>query len=125
MSGSEKQRRVPVRGPRIRGVPAVSRAIAILRLLGRTSEPMSLSAISDALAIIPSTALHILRVLVAEGLVKFEPDSKRYGLDSGMLVLARSVIERSGFAMLVQPVLDRVAQEWGTTMMGVEIQRDE
>lgn len=120
MPGMQKKRNGPP-GPRIRQVPAVSRAIAILRLLGKSSEPMSLSAISDALSIVPSTGLHILRVLASEGLVKVDPDNKRYSLDSGMLVLARNVIERSGFASLAQPTLDRVAQGWGITVMGVEI----
>lgn len=109
-------------GPRIREVPAVSRAIAILRLLGKAPEPMNLKAIADALSLVPSTCLHILRVLISEGLVKLDGESKRYSLDSGMLVLARSVIERSGFANLAQPALDRLAQAWGMTTMGVEIQ---
>lgn len=113
------------KSPRIREVPAVSRAIAILRLLGTTSQPMGVKAIADALELIPSTALHILRVLVAEGLVKVDSDTRRYALDSGMLSLAHSVIERSGFATLVQPALDRIAKSWGFTAMGVEIQDSE
>lgn len=112
-------------GPRIREVPAVSRAIAILRLLGTAEEPMNLKAIAQALSLVPSTCLHILRVLIAEGLVKIDLESKRYSLDSGMLVLARSVIERSSFANLAQPALDRIAQAWEMTAMGVEIQADE
>lgn len=111
--------------PRVRQVPAVSRAIAILRLLGSSPDPMGVKAIADALSLIPSTCLHILRVLVVEGLVKVDSDTKRYALDSGMLSLAHSVIERSGFATLVQPALDRVAQAWGITSMGVEIQNSE
>lgn len=114
-----------MRKPRIREVPAVSRAIAILRLLGSSPDPMGITAIAKALSLVPSTCLHILRVLVAEGLVKVDGDSKRYVLDSGMLSLARSVIERSSFAGLVQPALDRMAQAWGVTAMGVEIQNDE
>jgi DNA-binding IclR family transcriptional regulator len=113
------------RKPRLRPVPAVSRSIAILRLLGGTSDPMGVKAIATALSLVPSTCLHILRVLVAEGLVKVEQDTKRYALDSGMLSLARSVIERSGFTTLVQPALDRLAQSWGMTTMGVEIQGSE
>ena len=112
-------------GPRIRQVPAVSRAIAILRLLGTAPEPMPLKAVADALSLVPSTCLHILRVLIAEGLVKLDSESKRYALDSGMLVLARSVIERNGFASLAQPGLDRLALAWGISTMGVEIQDSE
>ena len=109
------------RPPCVRAVPAVSRGVAILRLLGRSSEPMGMKAISDELDLVPSTALHILRVLVEEELVKVEPGTKRYRLGSGMLSLARSVIESNNFASLSQPVLDRVAKKWGVSGMGVEL----
>ena len=69
-------------GQRVRQVPAVTRAVAILRLLGRSDEPLGVHAIARALALIPSTCLHILRVLVAEGLVAFDPGTKRYRVGS-------------------------------------------
>ena len=103
----------------------MSRAIAILQLLGSSPDPMGVKAIATSLSLVPSTCLHILRVLVAEGLVTVDSDTKRYALGSGMLSLARSVIERSGFATLAQPVLDRLSQTWALTSMGVEIQDSE
>ena len=108
-------------GPRIREVPAVTRAIAILRLLGRGGEALTLKAISEELGMVTSTCLHILRVLVDEGLVKVDAGSKRYSLGVGMLTLARSVIESSPFPALAQPVLDRLSREANVTAIGVEI----
>ena len=70
-------------------VPAVSRAAAILRLLGRSDEPQGVQAIARALNIIPSTCLHILRTLVAEELVAVDPATKLYSLNAGVLMLAR------------------------------------
>lgn len=105
----------------MRPVPAVSRAIAILRLLGRTTEPLGVKAISDALGLVPSTGLHILRVLVEEELIKVDPASKRYSLGHGMLSLARNVLERNDFPSLAQPALDQIAKTWGVSSMGVEI----
>lgn len=109
-------------GPRVRPVPAVSRAIAILRLLGRSATPMTLKTIAQSLQMVTSTCLHILRVLVEEGLVKVDPTSKRYSLDTGMLSLARSVIETHPFPTLAQPALDRIADAWSVTAIGVEVQ---
>lgn len=109
------------RGTRVRPVPAVSRSIAILRLLGDTKQPMGVKAIADALELVPSTCLHILRVLVMEGLVTVDPATKRYALGSGMISLARSVLGGGSFAQLVQPALDRLAAASGVTAMGVEI----
>lgn len=106
---------------RVRPVPAVSRSIAILRLLGRIGQPLGVKAIADELALVPSTCLHILRVLVTEELVTWDPATKRYALGNGMISLARSVLDRSGFPQLIQPALDRLAGRFGVTAMGVEV----
>lgn len=111
--------------PRIRGVPAVSRALAILRFLGNAAEPVNLKAIASSLSLVPSTCLHILRVLVAEDLVRVDEQTKRYTLSSGMLSLVQSVIRQSTFTTLIQPTLDRLAEAWGVTTAGVEIQDSE
>lgn len=111
----------PKRSVRVRPVPAVSRSIAILRLLGQTKQPLGVKAIADHLELVPSTCLHILRVLVEEELVTLEPASKRYTLGTGMISLARSVLDKGGFTQLVQPALDRLADRFGVTAMGVEV----
>lgn len=109
------------KGPRIRDVPAVSRAVAILRLLGRSPNPVPLKTIAQELELVTSTCLHILRVLVDEGLVKVDTQTKRYALGSGMLTLARSAIAANPFPALVQPVLDRLSSAWNVTAIGVEV----
>lgn len=108
-------------GPRIRAVPAVTRALAILRLLGRHRAPLGVKAIARELELVPSTALHILRALVSEQLVRVDPGTKQYSLGIGMLSLARSVMENSGFATVVQPELDRVSRSYGVTAIGLEL----
>src|SRR5689334_13919895 len=101
---------------RVRAVPAVSRAVAILRLLGRGTQPVGVKAIAAELGIVTSTCLHILRVLVAEELVRVD-DAKRYSLGAGMVALARSVIETNSFPAAVQPVLDRLSKAWSVTAL--------
>lgn len=108
---------------RVRPVPAVSRSIAILRLLGEARQGLGVKAIADQLALVPSTCLHILRVLVHEDLVQVDPATKRYTLAAGMISLARSVIEGGSFASRAQPGLDRLAERHGVTAMGVEVTR--
>ncbi|MBN3807686.1 IclR family transcriptional regulator [Paraburkholderia sp. Ac-20347] len=107
-------------GPRVRPVPAVSRAIAILRLLGESEEPLGVKAVADQLEMVPSTALHILRVLVDEELVKVDRATKRYAIGAGMLALARSALKSGGFSQLAQPHLDELASRYGVRTMGVE-----
>jgi DNA-binding IclR family transcriptional regulator len=102
-------------------VPAVSRAAAILRLLGRSPEPLGVQSIARSLSIIPSTCLHILRTLVAEEFVSFDSNTKLYSLNVGLLTLARQWLSQNRFADIAQPALDRIAREYGVTAMGVQI----
>ena len=101
--------------------PAISRAAAILRLLGKSDAPLRLQAIAEALNLVPSTCLYVLRALVAEELVAFEPDTKRYSLEAGVLSLARQWLRRNQFADLAQRELDRISQAFDVTMLGVHI----
>lgn len=106
---------------RVRQVPAVERAVAILRLLGRSDQPMGVNQVARTLKLIPSTCLHILRILVDEELVAFDPVTKHYRLDVGILPLARGVMRRNRFNELIQPSLDQVAERFGVTAVGVQV----
>lgn len=101
--------------------PAISRAAAILRLLGKSDLSMGVHAIARELDLVPSTCLHVLRALVAEELVAFDDDTKRYSLDAGVLTLARHWLRRNRFADLAQPMLDHISETYSTTSLGVRI----
>lgn len=99
----------------------MTRAVAILRLLGEHASGLGVKAIADKLELVPSTGLHILRALVAENLVQQDPVTKRYHLGSGMVGLARSALANVGFASLARPLLEGLAAKWGLTVMGTEL----
>lgn len=101
--------------------PAISRAAAILRLLGKSDRPMALQTIARRLGLVPSTCLYVLRALVAEELVSIDPDTKRYSLEAGVLTLARHWLRRNPFPDLARPVLDRISGAFDVTMLGVQI----
>lgn len=101
--------------------PAISRAAAVLRLLGRSEGPIGVHAIARELGLVPSTCLHVLRALVAEELVAFDPDTKRYSLDAGVLTLARHWLRRNRFTDVAQPILDQIARLHGVTALGVRV----
>ena len=100
--------------------PAVSRAIKILRLLAKSEVPLGVGAIARALALIPSTSLHILRALVDEGIVAFNPDSKRYTLDAGILTLARTLLQEESFYRVLQPAIDNIARAFDVTTIALQ-----
>jgi DNA-binding IclR family transcriptional regulator len=109
------------KSPRVRAVPAVTRAVAILRLLSRNPAPQSLKAIADTLELVPSTALHIVRALLAEDLLQVDPQTKRYSLGVGMLPLARAVLDNADFPSLMRPKLEELSGRYGVTAIGVEV----
>ncbi|WP_340589050.1 IclR family transcriptional regulator [Erythrobacter alti] len=101
--------------------PAIARAAAILRLLGKADGPMGLQPIARELGLVPSTCLYVLRTLVGEGLVAFDQPTKRYRLDAGILTLARQYLRSDPFPGVVQSSLDKIASEHGVTALGVQI----
>ncbi|MYL98848.1 helix-turn-helix domain-containing protein [Novosphingobium sp. FGD1] len=110
-----------VPAPTASKAPAIARAAAALRLLGRSEAPLGVQAIARELGLVPSTCLYVLRALVAEELVAFDADTKRYSLDAGVLTLARAWLRRDQFNDLAQGPLDRLAREFGITTLGVQL----
>jgi DNA-binding IclR family transcriptional regulator len=101
--------------------PAISRAAAVLRVLGKSDVPLGLQSIARELGLVPSTCLYVLRALVAEEFVSFDADTKRYTLEAGVLTLARHWLRRDRFNDLAQPVLDRISRAFDVTTLGVHI----
>ena len=78
-----------------RDVPAVSRAIKILRFLAGNGEPIGVVLLARQLEMIPSTWLHIIRVLPENGMVAFDP-----GLCFAAFGNLRPAQMKKGFAKL-------------------------
>lgn len=101
--------------------PAIARAVAILRLLGKNEAPLGLQPIARELGLVPSTCLYVLRALTEERLVAFDPVTKQYRLDAGILTLARHYLRSDRFADLAQGPLDRISAQFGLTSLGVQV----
>lgn len=91
-------------------VPSVSQAIAILRLLGRSGESMGVTAIARAAGLSPSSAFNLSRTLVAEGLVDFDPATKRYRIGLGSIDFARMALRGDTMVAAVRPLMERLAE---------------
>jgi DNA-binding IclR family transcriptional regulator len=104
-------------------VPAVIRAIAILRLLSHSGMPQGVNQISRKLGIIPSTGLHILRALANEGLVTFNPSTKHYSLGLELVNLARAAL-RGSIAEVATPYLKELVNVHSVTAVAVGLSGD-
>lgn len=112
------------KAPVVRRVPAVSRATAILKFLAAEGEPIGVVPLAREVGLIPSTCLHILRALTEDGLVTFNPDTKRYALGPGVLAFAAAFAQRDPFIQAIQPRLDDLARRHGCGFAAVEEGRD-
>ncbi|MCC5808909.1 MAG: IclR family transcriptional regulator [Ectothiorhodospiraceae bacterium] len=89
-------------------VGAVVNAVRLLRVLASSNKPLGVTAAARAADVNPSTAYHILRTLVHEGLVTFDEGGKTYSLGLGMVTLARKLLGRHQTELL-RPELTRLA----------------
>lgn len=103
------------------GAPAVTRAAGVLRLLARSETPLGVNMIAKTLDLVPSTCLHVLRALTAEGFVQVDPDSKRYSLDVGLLPIAYRLMRQDDFSQRAAPILSDVARRFDVTAIGVRV----
>ena len=114
--GSDKQG--SAQAVRLREVPAVRRAVAILQHLAHHPDGQGVSRIARELDIIPSTCLHILRELASAHLVKFDPHGKLYRLGFGVLSLARQLSSHDPTIQVVTRQLNGFSHKYGTSISG-------
>jgi DNA-binding IclR family transcriptional regulator len=101
--------------------PAVSRAASVMRCLAGAQTGLGVSEIARRVGLVPSTCLHVLRALVDEGFVAFDDVEKTYKTGVGLLTLVRESMANSEYPRIVQPVLDKLADENRVTAVAVEL----
>ncbi len=116
----EKTPKPRAKTPVQRRVPAVSRAIAILRFLAKNKDPIGVVPLARAVNLIPSTCLHIVRILADEGLVTFNAQTKHYTLGPGVLTLASAFSLRNPFVQVVRHRLEELSRTHGIAFAAVE-----
>ena len=89
-------------------VPSIARALAALHVLGQSPTPLGVQAVARQLGVVTSSCYYLLQALVAEEMVAFDPDTKRYSLGPGVLTLAQYWYRQNRFGDLVQPHVNEV-----------------
>jgi DNA-binding IclR family transcriptional regulator len=102
-------------------VPSISRALAALHVLGQSPAPLGVQAIARQLGVVTSSCYYLLQALVAEEMVAFDPDTKRYSLGPGVLTLAQYWSRQNRFGDLVQPHLDEISEAFDVTVVATQI----
>src|SRR5919202_4554991 len=95
-------------------VPAVARAVRALEHLAAAQQPLSLSALSRAIAVGPSSLLAILTTLRNAGLVSRSPRDGRYLPGPGLVALGTAAAQRleplHTFDLLAAELVERLGE---------------
>jgi DNA-binding IclR family transcriptional regulator len=97
-------------------VKPVSNAIRILRHLSQAGLPERSVDIARILGINPSTCFNILRTLVMEDVVDFNPLSKRYSVGLGLARLVGQLVTQGERVQFAKPLLQDLANRLRVTV---------
>lgn len=101
-----------------RGVPAVERAVAILRYLAEEGRHTATATeLARALDLNVSTCFNIARTLVAARLLSFDPRTKSYELGLALRELATAVDERDQINKIATRISRDLASDVGLTTL--------
>ncbi len=98
-------------------VRPVVNAVKILQYLSDSGQPCRAAQVAKDLSINTSTCFNILRTLVAEDMLEFEPLSKSYKVGFGIVRIAERVMMSEGERLsAARPQLKEFAERFGVTM---------
>jgi DNA-binding IclR family transcriptional regulator len=97
-------------------VGAVTNAVAILRSVIGQPVPLGVNALARVAGISPSSCFNILKTLVGEGLIDFDPVTKTYSPGSGLYALAPQGADGQGIFAKCAPLCDRFAEKHSATV---------
>lgn len=90
-------------------VGALASGLALLRYLAGARSPAGVTQLARETGINPSTCFNLLKTLVHEGLVEFDPVAKTYAIGLGLVEMARGSLEQASYVRMVRPHLEAVA----------------
>lgn len=103
--------------PARKQVGAIVAAASIIDLLSNEKQPKRMTAIARRLGIAPSSCFNILRTLAREDIIGFDPKSKTYSIDLGLVSIARNYFTPGGSLRVVGPLLEKFARAHELTVV--------
>lgn len=96
-------------------VGALSTGLKVLHYLVRAENPVGVSQVARDLNLSPSTCFNLLRTLVHERLIDFNPAKKSYTIGFGLLELTKGMTERDQMVKFLRPRIERIASSHRVT----------
>lgn len=118
----------PSRGEKFsyKPVGAILAGLAVLRYMAAASKPVPLTRVARDIGLNTSTCLNILRTLVNENYLTYDPSAKLYSMGLGILELVSSALAANGDLRAVRAITDQIAiTEDVTVTLWQRVQPDE
>ncbi len=96
-------------------VPAVTRAVGVLRVLAAHPDPVRAATIARQLGLPRSTVYQLLAALEATGLVAHLPEERGYGLAVGVFELGSAYLRNEPLERVSRPLLARLVEQVNVT----------
>ncbi|MEO5875537.1 MAG: IclR family transcriptional regulator [Streptosporangiaceae bacterium] len=94
-------------------VPAAKRALAVLRLLASSAQPLGAAAIARALGLPRSSTYHLLTAMCEDGFVIYLPEERLYGLGVTAFEIGQAYLRQGPLERLARPLLRRLVDRVG------------
>lgn len=101
-------------------VPAVTRATRVLDELVRSRNGASLTELAERCSLAKSTASNLLRTMVAEDLVSYDQETRRYNLGSVLVEYGVAAITRTTAVTEARPFMERLAEQSGLACLAIQ-----
>lgn len=108
------------------GVQSLHRAMNILQTVARTGHGIGLADLSKEVELHTSTTFHLAKTLTVLGLLRQEPETKRYRVGPQLFSLATGALDEIELLSIAQPYIARLAEQTGESshiavQMGFEV----
>jgi DNA-binding IclR family transcriptional regulator len=97
----------------IGGVQSLHRAMSILQSVAHAREGIGLAELSKEVDLHTSTTFHLAKTLVALGMLRQEPQSKRYRVGPRLFSLAAGALDELELVDMAAPYLTSLAEDTG------------
>jgi DNA-binding IclR family transcriptional regulator len=101
-------------------VPAVTRATRVLEALVRRPNGASLTELAERCSLAKSTASNLLRTMVTEGLVSYDPRTRLYNLGPLLVEFGVAAITRTTAVTEARPFMERLAKRTGLACLAIQ-----
>ena len=92
----------------------------MLEALVRTRSGASLTELAERCSLAKSTASNLLRTMVVEGLVSYDPETRRYNLGPILVEFGVAAITRTTAVTEARPFMERLAEQTGLACLAIQ-----